>query len=162
MQISTIDYSHKSQLRDEWEARGASHSDLATLDSELACPERWYAISKDGKTKAVFDVRQAPKYFKNMKVIFAPDICFDDNEIEYENAVPIIDEMVDILAEIFGYHLNDLEQGNNNFFKIYSDHREVRLIFYEFCKYLKGKYPDRYKLKFYGKWIEIHQRSNSK
>jgi hypothetical protein len=26
----------------------------------------------------------------------------------------------------------------------------------------KENYPNRYKLKFYGKWIEIHQRSNSK
>ena len=91
-----------------------------------------------------------------MRVLFAPDISFDENNPEYEEAEPIVEKMVSILAYIFTYYLRDIEDGQNSHFKIYSDHDEARLIFYEFCKFLKHEYPQRYNLKIYGKWIEIH------
>jgi hypothetical protein len=154
--VIQLDGTIKERIRAEWKQREASLSDLSTLDSAFACSENWFGVVNGDKTEAVFDARQALKYIKNMQVIFAPDIRIDDESGDYEHAKKTVLYMVDILGEVFAYHLRDLQHGNNDYFKIYSDHQEVRFIFYEFCNYLKEQYPDKYSLKFYGKWIEIH------
>jgi len=159
LEVGLIDEEKRALIRGEWENRGATLSDLSTFDSEFACTEKWFGVFDNGKTEAIFNVRQAPNYLKNMRVIFAPDIRIDEEGGDYEEAKPIVLRMVDILAKIFSYHLMDLKDGNNDYFKIYSDHREVRLIFYEFCRYIENQFPEKYKLKFYGKWIEIHARN---
>ena len=156
MEIIKLKEADKKQIRSEWETRGASLNKLATLDVEFASNNKWFAVTDENKTEAIFNIRQTPICLKNMEVIFAPDIDFNSDELDYKAVKQIIVQTVNILALIFSYHLNDLAEGNNKLNKIYSDHKELRLIFYKFCEHLEKEDPEKYEFKTYGKWIEIH------
>jgi hypothetical protein len=157
MQVVGLDDLRKQAVRGDWENRGASLSDLASLEADFAYPSRWYGVESEGKVNAVFEVSSAPNYLKNMKVHFAPDFSLDLEGLDYDGAKSIIFGVVDALGAIFTYHLRCLGDGTSQV-KIYNDSQDVRLIFYHFCRYLEDSYPDKYKFKFYGKWLEIHSK----
>lgn len=158
MQIRQVNEEDKASIRNEWATRGATLSELSLLDHEFACNLKWFAVVDGDKTETLFDVRQAPNYIKNMKVIFAPDIDIDERAGDYNKAKPVVIKIVNILATILQHHFEHINEWNRDYIKIYSDHEKVYLFFYEFCKHLEEKYSDQLELKLYGKWIEIHPK----
>jgi len=150
-----LDETGKTNIQAEWGNCGGTSENLSTLEIEFASNVDWFAVEEGTKTIAVFEIRQAPSYIKNMKVLFAPDVVSRFDHLSYAEAKPLVTRMINALGAIFEYLLSGLANGISRSFKIYSDQDEVRFIFYEFCRYLEKEFPDKYEIKIYRKWLDI-------
>jgi hypothetical protein len=158
--VEFLDTAGKAKVIDDWRLAGLAQSKLNTVETNFidnnCC---WYAVKDASKIKAIFEVRSVPlngtKYFKNMRVDFAPDLDTDNEGQSFEDTKEVVMLLTRILATIF-YHLLDKISGEDpKDFQIYNDHPMVRTIFYHFANYLSEELPDEYKVTFYSKWIKI-------
>ena len=82
MNVIETDDSVREQIRASWKKRGATASDIATFDNQFSAKTTVYAVKNNGKFDAVFDIRTALQYTKNMTVLFAPDFRVKVDEID--------------------------------------------------------------------------------
>jgi len=155
--VKELSVAEKKGILGSWVKLGVDPSGMAALSREFAHPGmKWHSVTHGSDLVAVFEIRLVPaNYFKNMKVFFAPDIEINFEGMSYEEAKLGVDLLAGALGTIFEYLLSALTNGKNSF-KIYNDHPYVHMIFYAFAEYLGKKHPDKYKVAFYGKWIELH------
>jgi hypothetical protein len=142
-----------------WTGNGVARSGIMfILDEMLSGDSEWNVIIAGGTNIAVFDVRHVPagnpNYHKALRIYFAPSLNPDDGQ-SVEEVEEMIDKVVKSLAYAFKYMLEGAKETNEQLVKIYSQHPHMLSIFREFVLYLTQNYPNLYKGKFYGKWVEI-------
>ena len=160
MDIKELDKeSLKKSVLDEWEKKGLPASRSMEIEDALLddCHD-WYAVTDNGNTLLVFEVRRAlKKFIKTLKLYYGPQ--FDSDIIDTGAEVETIESMLEMVFVTFGAVFAALvDQAKDTLdrkFKIHSDHPMERLFFMEIAKVLRREYPDQYKAKFYGKWIEV-------
>jgi len=161
--VVDLDAAGRLAAREEWAGLPSiSSDDLMALDTHFcqSCLE-WKAIQQAGKTLAIFEIRTYPANFiKNMHVMFAPDFDLDLEGMDPATADDEVERLIATLAAIFEYFVSRLDGQGTRCIKIRNDHQPVLVIFFEFAKYLATTYSESYKIKYYGKWIELH--SNGK
>ena len=159
MNIKKLDgESHKKGVLDEWQQKGLSTSRRMDIeDAFLDDCHEWHAVTNNGDTLLIFEIRRAAnKFIKTLKIYYGPK--FDSNFEESGTDLDNIESMVNVFKSfgaIFAKLVDEAKDTLNRTFKIYSDHPFEQIFFVEIAKILKSKYPDKYKTKFYGKWIEI-------
>ncbi len=152
----------KKNVLNEWQANGLSVSRCMEIEDTLIgdcndCHD-WYAVKNNGDTLLIFEVRRAVnRFIKTLKIYYGPD--FDSNFADSGADLEAIESVLEVVVKSFGFVFAELiDQAKDTLdrtFKIYSDHSMERLFFIEIAKVLKTEYPDQYRAKFYGKWIEV-------
>lgn len=150
----------KSRVINDWKLAGLPQSKLNTIEMNFADKNcQWFSVEESSKIRAIFEVRSVPlngtKYYKGMRVDFAPDLDRNNEGQTFEDAKEVVMLLTRILATIFFHLLGKISETEQKKFRIYNDHHMVRTIFYHFAKYLSEEYPDEYNVTFYSKWIEI-------
>ena len=158
--VVVLDKDRKAKVLDDWSQAGLPQSKLNTIEMNFADENcQWLAVKDVNKIKAIFEVRSVPlngtKYYKSMRVDFAPDLDTDNEGQTFEDAKEVVMLLTRILAKIFFHLLGIISETEQKKFQIYNDHNMVRTIFYHFAKYLSEEYPDEYNVTFYSKWIKI-------
>ncbi|NDV20985.1 hypothetical protein GO013_16360 [Pseudodesulfovibrio sp. JC047] len=149
----------KAAILEEWQKDDIAPSRKMEMeDAFLDNCHDWYAIKDKNKTILVFEVRKAlNNYIKTLKIYYGPQ--FDSNFEELGAEIDELENMLSIVVQTFGYIFETLidkaKDTLDRTFKIHSSHPMERIFFMEIAKDLKKEYPNEYKAKFYGNWIEI-------
>ncbi len=160
MTIKKLDKdSLKKGVLEEWTQKGLSPSSCMEIEDALldACHD-WYAVTDNGDTLLVFEIRRAVnKFIKTLKLYYGPrfDSNFEKSGVDLDAIESMLGVVVQSFGVVFAMLINEAKDTIDRTFKIHSDHPMERMFFVEIAKILRKEYPNQYKAKFYGKWIEI-------
>lgn len=165
-EIGNIDISPLKEpktLLERWLSDGLSASTHAFVEPSMYsnCHE-WFLVAYDNEPFAFFSLTPVPNkqtvHLKSMHVVFKPlmDEELLDKDVQFEKVEESLYQIVNVLAYVFSYALNHaFTNSRDKCCKIYSEHENIKTIYFEFAKRIKSAYPDKYAVKFYGNWVEI-------
>ena len=110
----------------------------------------YFKVCDENEVYALFDIRDAIGYAKQMKIYYSKSLVIGDEEKSDKNKII---KLANVLICIFTHVKNlSLKLGKA---KIYSENKNEYTIFSLMAQELQKSSKDKYEVSLYSKWIEI-------
>lgn len=159
--IDTLEGELAQRCLSTLKSEGASNSTILQIETLLREPKvSCYAVSEETKLLAVFDIRNAPDFIKNLEIFYSPAISLNFDGETDEIIRDIFDTRLNVLINIFFFLFKAAQKKGQ--LKIRSDSVSDGIFFANVSQQIKKEFTDIEKIKIYNKWVEIIWKTREK
>ena len=154
IEIKSLTTELENACLSEWERLGASNSVLEQIKS-FQCAEKieCFLVVYEEENLAIFEIRDAIEYIKNLKIFFSPKIDKIPDGDSVESAANNLDIQIAILGKIYQHLINSANAVGK--LKINIGNGFDGTFFVLMSEALKHKFSEIYDIIVYRNWVEV-------